>query len=314
MLCSSVTDCTDIDEFQSAICEIDNEIVITGAGAFSARVVEIDLHRLRIQRIDEALARAWRVQMEHPRMAVGFSATAGPEALMRCQGIKLTPHDLAVFTAADPVWHMTSGPSQFATMSLSSDDLAELGVALLGHSFMPPDPTIARVPPARMARLLWLHAAAAYLAENSPEIIADPNAARGLEASLTEAMATCLAEGNMRSDTACQRRHAFVIKRLRELEEAHRDCPLYLPDVCKAVGVSLRSLNYICQEVLGVGPKHNLNLRRLHLVHRELRKAVPGQANVTQIATQYGFWELGRFAAVYRKTFGQLPSEILRQI
>jgi len=230
---------------------------------------------------------------------------------MRCQGAVLGPDDLALFSAAQPAWHAISGPSQFAIISLSKDMLSELDVALAGQPLIPPDTMTAQVPPSWMKRLRSLHAAAIHLAERSPKLIADPDAIRGLEASLTEAMITCLARGHMRTDTASQRRRTLIIKRLRELEEAHRDRTLYLTEVCQAIGVSQRTLTDICQDVLGVSPRRYLFLRRLHLVHRELRESVPGRGKITEIATKYGFWELGRFSVAYHSVFGESPSATL---
>jgi len=311
MSCSSVSRYTDINEFRRALQPANSEIVITGTGCFSARVVTIDLPRLRLQRVDETLARAWHVQMADPQIAIGFSASPGPP--MRCQGFALAPDDLALFTPAQPAWHAISGPSQFAIISLPKDQLTDLGVTLTGQPLMPPDTMAAQVPPNWMKRLQSMHAAAINLAEESPEIISDPDAVRSLEASLTETMIACLASGRMQSDTACQRRRSLIIRRLRELEEANRHRTLYLTEVCKAIGISQRTLNDICQDVLGVSPKRYLFLRRLHLVHRELREAVPGRGKITQTATKYGFWELGRFSAAYREVFGQLPLVTLRQ-
>ena len=45
-----------------------------------------------------------------------------------------------------------------------------------------------------MARLQRLHAAAGQLAKDAPEIIAHPEAARGLEQALIEAMVGCLGD------------------------------------------------------------------------------------------------------------------------
>jgi AraC-like DNA-binding protein len=41
-----------------------------------------------------------------------------------------------------------------------------------------------------------------------------------------------------------------------------------------------------------------------------LRRAEP-EENVISIASRWGFLHMGRFAAVYRKRFGEAPSETL---
>ena len=60
-----------------------------------------------------------------------------------------------------------------------------------------------------------------------------------------------------------------------------------------------------------MGPKHYLLLRRMHLARHALRNATPEATTVTDVATQYGFWQLGRFAVEYQSLFGESPSATL---
>ena len=61
-----------------------------------------------------------------------------------------------------------------------------------------------------------------------------------------------------------------------------------------------------------MGPKRFLMLRRMHLARRALREAA-ADATVTDIATEFGFWELGRFAVEYKALFGESPSDTLHR-
>jgi transcriptional regulator GlxA family with amidase domain len=94
---------------------------------------------------------------------------------------------------------------------------------------------------------------------------------------------------------------------------ANPDRPLYLTEICAAIGVAERTLRASCEEHLGMGPIRFLTLRRMHLVHRTLRRADPSKSTVTAILTDHGFWELGRFAVAYRALFGEPPSVTLQR-
>ncbi len=79
------------------------------------------------------------------------------------------------------------------------------------------------------------------------------------------------------------------------------------------IGVPERTLRKCCQQHLGMSPHQYLLRRRIHLARRALVQGDPTSESVTSIATKHGFWELGRFAALYRSAFGEAPSATLRR-
>ncbi len=126
-------------------------------------------------------------------------------------------------------------------------------------------------------------------------------------------MVSCLSSAEAAESGSARHRHTVIMRRLEELLEANSDRTLYLTELCRAVGVSERTLRACCPEHLGMSPTRYLWLRRMHLARRGLRTADPAAASVTEIATSYGFWELGRFSVAYRWLFGESPSAALRR-
>jgi len=84
-------------------------------------------------------------------------------------------------------------------------------------------------------------------------------------------------------------------------------------DLARHVGVTNRTLLRTFQETFGVPPKRYLMLRSLHAVRRRLRAAADHEETVADVLTRHGVWEFGRFAARYRRHFGESPSETLRR-
>src|SRR5207302_8407454 len=166
---------------------------------------------------------------------------------------------------------------------------------------------------ALMVRLLAMHNIVGQLANGSPDILELPPVLRALENELTHLMVRWLAEGAAVEPTAGSRRHDTIVARFEEFLEANPDRPLYLTEICAAIGVAERTLRVSCEEHLGMGPIRYLALRRMNLVRRALLRADPSTATVTRIVTDHGFWELGRFSVSYRTLFGESPSESLRR-
>jgi AraC-like DNA-binding protein len=126
-------------------------------------------------------------------------------------------------------------------------------------------------------------------------------------------MIGCLTGGSSMQRYSGRHHHSTVRERFEELLAATHDRPLYLAEICAATGASERTLRVCCREHLGMGPIRYLWLRRMHLTRRALRRADPSTSTVTEIATQFGFWELGRFSVEYKRLFGESPSLALRR-
>ena len=106
---------------------------------------------------------------------------------------------------------------------------------------------------------------------------------------------------------------AKLIASAIELIEDSPEATPTLPDLVEALGVSERSVRTGFQNYLGVSPQKYIDLSRLHRARKQLLTSSFPDATVTKVAAQLGMWDFGRFAARYQATFGERPSETLRQ-
>lgn len=82
-------------------------------------------------------------------------------------------------------------------------------------------------------------------------------------------------------------------------------------ELAELVGITNRTLLRAFQETFCVPPRQYLLLRELHAVRRSLRAADSDESTVADVLTGHGIWEFGRFAARYRRQFGESPSATL---
>ena len=306
---SSVLRASDVDEYRAAIRPVTPDYIVTGRGRFVATVIKIDFHRLWMQKLEESLPRVRF--LETHRAVMFFPATAGSP--VTSGGVSCGASEVGFRPPGQPQWQAVSAGSQLCVMSLDPDDLMRIGLALTGQEVaIAPTAMFGAVDWETMARLRRLHAAATQLALTSPEVIGNSHAARGLEELLVEAFVDSLTQGQLREESASLRKRTAIVKRFNRLAIEHSSEPLYLSDICATLGVSRRTLDVYCREQLGIAPKRFLVLRRMHLARGALRLGSPDDSSVTEIATRFGFWELGRFAAAYRSIFGESPSVTLR--
>lgn len=123
----------------------------------------------------------------------------------------------------------------------------------------------------------------------------------GIPNSATPALAT----------TDIPRADRHLANRIRDWLETYYQLPIGVADLAKAMGVTIRHIHSVCQQELGRTPMHLLRDIRLDHARAELTAAATRE--IAAIAREAGFAHMGRFAAAYRKRFGEAPSETRRR-
>jgi len=132
----------------------------------------------------------------------------------------------------------------------------------------------------------------------------------GSEACLLTTLVELLLE-----ESAVARAHAVSSARVANLEawiEAHLDKPITMGRLCNVAGVGERALQKVFESRRGISPMRFVTERRLAAARRRLMSEGPGN-DVTSVAVSLGFGHPGRFAGLYRRAYGENPSQSQRR-
>ncbi|WP_168189625.1 helix-turn-helix domain-containing protein [Limnobaculum zhutongyuii] len=107
--------------------------------------------------------------------------------------------------------------------------------------------------------------------------------------------------------------HGQLIMATEQLMLSGQENNLKLSDLAKATGYTLRALEFIFKNSVGMSPKNWFVNMRMNGALRDLMEAKPN-TTVSDVATRWGFQHLARFSAQYRDMFGELPSKTLSRV
>jgi AraC-like DNA-binding protein len=311
MAWSRVLTFTDPFPYQAALHVRDLEFFPTAQGEFLAELTQVGMNQLWMQRHHQRLPQVNTGTMNAGRRIIGFLPDANSPGLRHC-GMDVSTGDI-IINNFETVNQRTEANCRYGSMSLTTADFDTACKALTGREFSgAPLKHVVRPSSALMSRLLERHEMVGQLAKTTPDLFV-PEVVRSLEQELIHVMVRCLTEGASLEMTAIGRRRGAIVARFEEYLDEHPEQPLYLTEICAAIGASERTLRYCCEEHLGMGPIRYLSLRRMHLARRALLRADPLTTTVTRLATDHGFWELGRFSVTYRELFGEKPSATLQR-
>jgi AraC-like DNA-binding protein len=299
------------DQYQSALRAVRADVIVSGKGKFHARLAHVTFSRLWIQSGSDNLPRVARLTNDPTRAPI-FLHTNSSQAPVVMSGKEVSPSELVIFRSGETYINRSVGPNSWGAMSLDPEALADAGRVIAGRELtFPPNTYSTRPPPELLGRLTYLHRRAVQLAAEAPDRLGHPEVARSVEHDLVHLMVRCITDNSGSDDRIGNFRHKAIIRKFEKLATANPHRPLHLAEVCAATGATERTLLRCCHDQFGMGPIRFLWLRRMNMVRAALSRANAISANVTQVATAHGFWELGRFAVSYRRIYGESPSRTL---
>jgi AraC-like DNA-binding protein len=104
----------------------------------------------------------------------------------------------------------------------------------------------------------------------------------------------------------------YYIKRARDYIHAHADKKIGLADIAAVAGCGYRGMQRGFMDAYGTTPMAYLRIVRLKRIRAILRGELGGHA-ISDVAKQWGFTHMSRFARDYCREFGELPSETVRK-
>src|SRR5262249_5189817 len=165
---SHVYDIADPALFRPTLRAAEAELLVTGSGRFQAQLIRINLYNLCMQRGSDTLPPVVHAANDSTRAPIFFLADPDQPA-MQHRGVAFSPGDIAFYSPGAVSHHRTEGPSRFATMSLTPDDLASASEAIIGRVLeLPVQTRFVRPAAPLMARLMTLHQKATSLAKQAP--------------------------------------------------------------------------------------------------------------------------------------------------
>ncbi|WP_438502132.1 helix-turn-helix transcriptional regulator [Mycobacterium arosiense] len=140
-----------------------------------------------------------------------------------------------------------------------------------------------------------------------------PLIAAGMASLLAGALLECYPSNLTEHDPASDLAMPEALKEAVSFIHRHTVEDIGINEVAAAVHLTPRAVQYLFRRQLDTTPTEYMRRVRLSRAHQELMTATYPASTVTEIAQRWGFAHTGRFAVLYRQTYGQSPHTTLRQ-
>jgi hypothetical protein len=251
------------DDFQAALrADGVSGLLVTGHGQFRARLTQVTLQHLYLSAGDEQLSRIAFVAVPADMILVVLPIGDRPAPIWG--GIAMQAGEVLTFGRGERIPARTDGPCRWGTIRSPSEYFAQYGRVLNGAELVVRPTARWRPPRAALRQLRHLHQAAVRRVEARSEVVANLEAAHGLEQQLIHALVECLGNGTAIEIPPATTEHRDVAVRLQALLQAAPEPNLPIAEIGKRLGVSASALRIACEEQLGMGPFAYIRCRSQH--------------------------------------------------
>ena len=295
----------DFDDMAAAALAWNQEYEQIGRGRFRGRLIQLVLDQLQLGR--ESWSPGILQRGSAPAGTWVFGLPLAAEGSLHVRRRPARPGELLAATSHDDIGFAATGPTDLMVVVLPAQSIdrwvqARRGVDRFDVDLPSPH---WQVPAAEMSRRAGALCSLLQALTTQPNDLLYGNSNLSLiEARIFDAILDMIPSAEIIEPLHSRAR---IARAVLNLLQARLDDPPTITELCLAVGARERTLHLSCVEAFGRPPAALLAELRLNAAYRALSH--PGRAtSITAVAALYGFTHFGRFAAVYRRQFSELPS------
>jgi AraC family transcriptional regulator, ethanolamine operon transcriptional activator len=287
---------------------------LTGGPSFRADLDHVHLDGFACDRGAYAMPVFVEGSFGRDTICLGTMLTADRPTLVN--GKRTGQGDLQIYAEGCELEYNAGPNSTWAACLVTRQELQAAAMALVGGPLKLNSSGVATVRPARHALEAATRAIHRMFSISNAHVATERELSHQRELAV-DAYARAIAsagEFKTNSSPGSSRSRRQIAERVRCWLEMRTDEPYSSRAVCEIAGCSERYVEMVFKERYGLSPLKWHLVQRLNQARIDLLKGEACNGGVTAVATRRGFYELSRFAAMYRNLFGELPSKTARRV
>jgi AraC family transcriptional regulator, ethanolamine operon transcriptional activator len=294
----------DIDAMAASPLAWDQTYEQIGRGRFRGRVTQLLLDQVQLARAVWSPGVLQRGSAPKGTWAFGLPLVA--EGSLHVRRRPAAPGELIAATSRDDVGFAATGPTDLMIVALPTSLIDRWVQTRRGIDRFDVDLPSPRwqVPADEMARRArTLSSLLEALTTQSDDLLTDRVLSR-IESQIFDVILDMIPSAEVIEPL---HNRASIARAVFAVLNERIDNPPSITELCLAVGAKERTLHLSCVEAFGRPPAKLLAELRLNAARRALLNPQK-ETSVAEVAMLCGFTHFGRFADVYRRQFGELPS------